>query len=97
MKWIDLAILSLAAFRLSLLVSKEDGPYWIFQKLRRIPPPKSSTRQGLSCQWCTSMWAALLIVLLFLVWNNIWTMGFLYVLAVSGAAICWNQAFTKGG
>lgn len=92
----DLLILSLATFRLSLLVSKEDGPYWVFQKLRRIPPPKSSTREGLNCQWCVSVHAATLILSMFLFWNNFWTMAFIYMLAISGAAICVNQQFTKG-
>lgn len=96
MTWLELLILSLATFRLSLLFSKESGPARIFRKLRHLPPPKSSAREGLSCQWCMAVWSSAFVLALFLLWNNFWTMAFLYMLAVSGAAICWNQAFTKG-
>lgn len=57
----------LATYRLSLLVSKEDGPYWIFSKIRRLPPAKSSTREGLSCPLCTSVYASALVASFF-VW-----------------------------
>lgn len=46
----------LATYRLSLMVSKESGPMRVFRKLRNIPPPKSSAREGLSCPLCTSVW-----------------------------------------
>lgn len=92
---LQFVIYSLAAFRLSLLVSKEDGPYWVFARLRKLPPAKSSTREGINCIWCVSVWAAALIVTAEHFWGNQWTAIGTYILAVSGAAICWNQAFTK--
>lgn len=88
---------TLAVHRLSLLVSKEDGPAFIFRKLRKAPPKKSSIDDGLSCQWCMSVHASALVCLWF------WWQGMLpgsqwplYWLAMSSAAICINQAFTKG-
>lgn len=98
MTFLDLLIYSLACFRLSLLVSKEDGPYWLFAKLRRLPPPKSSARQGINCIYCVSMYAAGLVVTCYLfrgrfAWVEPW---FIWPLAVSAAAVCLNQSFTKG-
>lgn len=51
----------LATFRLALLISSESGPAFIFRKLRRLPPPKSSAKEGLSCIWCLSIWFAAMI------------------------------------
>lgn len=94
---IILILAILATYRISLLFSKESGPAKIFQKLRRVPPPKSSAREGLSCQWCMSIYSSALVTA-FLWWRGavetadtplVW-------LAVSAGAIVVNQAFTKG-
>lgn len=82
----------LATFRLALLVSSEDGPAFIFRKLRRLPPPKSATREGLSCPWCVSVWASALVTGYF--WWLDWIAGRewpVWWLAISAVAIGWNQ------
>lgn len=89
---------ALAVYRLSLMVSKEDGPAWLFYKLRRLPPPKSSAREGLACQWCVSVYAAALVCGL-LFWAGLRNPAPLWIilwLALSAAAVVINQAFTKG-
>ncbi len=62
---LHLIILSLATWRLSILLSAEDGPYKIFNKLRiRIGihyiGERVNTRTELaelfSCTWCLSIW-----------------------------------------
>lgn len=50
---------ALAVYRLSLLISKEDGPAWIFRKLRRAVPAHSSAKKGITCQLCVSVWMAI--------------------------------------
>lgn len=87
---------SLATYRLALMVSKEDGPAWIFRKLRNAPPRKSSIRQGIRCEWCVSIWASALVTA-FLLWLGAlpasqWP---LWWLGMSAAAILLNQKFTK--
>ena len=92
--WFTFFIASLATYRLSLLVSKEDGPAWIFRKLRNVPPKKSSAREGVRCEWCVSVYASALVT--WFTYPHVtlyWAI--LYWLALSAAAICWNQAFTK--
>lgn len=89
---------SLTAFRLSLLFSKESGPARIFAKLRKLPPAHSSAREGLSCQWCMSVYSSAVVCLGFwagdlrlhwAIWITLW-------LSISTGAICINQTFTKG-
>ena len=98
MRFFYLLVGGLAAFRLSLLVSKEDGPAYIFRKLRRLPPPESSVKEGLSCEWCMSIWAGALVSG-YLCWIDVvpGTEWPLYWLATSAIAILCNQQWTRGG
>lgn len=97
MDWFTFTVAAFATHRLALLVSKEDGPAFIFRKLRRLPPPKSSAKEGLACPWCVSVWMSAAVT------TFLWWRGFvpgidwaLYWLAISSAAIAINQTFTKG-
>lgn len=96
MNWFALILGGLVTFRLALLVSKESGPMFIFRKLRKLPPPKSSTKEGLSCQWCLSLWFAALVS------GYEWWLEMipakelpLYCLGMSSLAIFANQTFTR--
>lgn len=87
----------LATYRLSLLFSKESGPARIFQKLRRVPPPRSSAREGLSCQWCMSIYSSAVVTAFLCVKGVVHPLDSPLVwLAVSAGAIVVNQAFTRG-
>ena len=96
MSGIYLLLGGLAAFRLSLLISKEDGPAYLFRKLRRLPPEGSATKEGLSCEWCMSIWAgALVSAYLWIIQaipGNEWP---LYWLATSAIAVICNQQWTR--
>jgi hypothetical protein len=83
-------------YRLALLVSKESGPAFVFRKLRRLSPPKSSAKEGLSCQWCMSVWLASLVTGYewWLEWIPVKEMP-LYWLGMSSLAIFANQQWTK--
>lgn len=89
---------SFATHRLALMVTKEDGPAWVFRKLRNVPPKKSSAHAGIRCIWCGSVWASAVMCInlgastLTMAWNE-WI---IFWLAVSSGAIVINQAFTKG-
>jgi hypothetical protein len=100
----EFIVCALAVFRLSLLLSKEDGPMWVFRKLRRSVPAKSSAKEGISCPWCVSIWFANLVVL-YLCAKTFWLSeakwfiiagdSFLLMLALSAGAIIINQQWTK--
>lgn len=97
MNWFILALGSLATFRLSLLLSKEDGPAYIFRKIRKLPPAKSSAKEGLSCIYCVSVWFSALVT--WYLWHISMIPGNLtpmYWLAMSSLAIFANQTWTRG-
>jgi len=86
----------LAAFRLSLLITKEDGPAYIFRRLRKRPAENSSAKEGLACEWCISIWTGALVA------GYLWVIGIfpgaespLYWLALSAIAIICNQQWTR--
>jgi len=96
MTWFYFILGCLATFRLALLLTREDGPAWIFRKLRNLPSKKSSAHEGIRCLWCASVWMSAPVTAFF------WYRGMiepietpLYWLAFSAGAICFNQAFTK--
>lgn len=95
MNWFYFALGCLATFRLSLLISKEDGPAYIFRKIRKSPPKDSSFRDGLSCFLCVSVYmsAAVTVVM--------WWLGlipikesWLYGLSFSTVAILLHMKHT---
>jgi hypothetical protein len=67
--------LSLAAWRLASLVANEDGPWYIFKRLRQraeywCKKYKFCRELGLyelfSCEWCNSIWIGTLLTLLYI-------------------------------
>lgn len=96
MKFLYLLLGGLATFRLSLLLTKEDGPSYIFRKIRELPAKNSSAKEGLSCEWCMSIWMSALVTTYF--WLSAIIPGIewpLYWLAMSAIAIICNQQWTK--
>lgn len=95
--WFILLLGGLVTYRLALMFSEESGPGRIFQKLRLAAPPKSATREGLSCLHCESVWwAAPVTAYACWVLEEIepWQTP-LYWLAFSGIAIVIHHAFTE--
>lgn len=99
MKWFQFMLGALATYRLSILISKESGPGFIFRKLRRAPDSKKhpSVKEGLSCPFCVSIWfsAATTGYYIWMDWIT-WHEAPLYWLSFSAVAVVLNQAFTKG-
>jgi hypothetical protein len=96
MKFFYLLLGGLATYRLSLMISKEDGPAYIFRKIRKLPTEESSAKAGLTCPWCMSIWTAALVALYFwlikIIPGNEWP---LYWLGMSAIAIICNQQWTR--
>jgi len=96
MKFLYLLLGGLATFRLSLLVTKEDGPGYIFRKIRKAPSKNSSAKEGLSCQWCMSIWMSALVATYYwrldIIPGTEWP---LYWLAMSALGIICNQQWIK--
>lgn len=95
-EWMMFILGGLATYRLALLFSLESGPGRIFAKLRRVPPVKSSAREGLSCLHCSSVWFAAPVTGYF-VWRGKieWPDSPLYWLSFSALAIVLHHTFTE--
>lgn len=97
MNWFLFLIGSLATYRLALMVSEEDGPAYMFRKLRNVPPRKSSAHEGIRCIWCSSVWFSAITTTFFWWRGEIAGVDWvLYWLAFAGASVVLNQQFTKG-
>lgn len=84
-------VLSLAVWRLTHLLNKEDGPFDIVFHLRKAAG--AGFLGGLlDCFYCTSVWVALPFGL----WEgNIWRQKLLLWIALSGAACLLERATEK--
>lgn len=66
----EFILIGLATWRLSFMLVGEDGPFWIFRRLREatgithdedghiLMVPERTLPTLLSCVWCTSVWVA---------------------------------------
>lgn len=102
MNTLRLILAALTVFRLSLMISSEAGPAWIFCKLRRLPSPKSSAREGISCPLCVSVWMAAPVALWLYCFESLPPLAqecgdlFMLWMSLSAVAICVHMTFTKG-
>jgi hypothetical protein len=92
MNWFIFLISALATYRLSLMLSSEEGPLAIFARLRRKVPPKTNPGRGIRCSFCWSVWIAA-VVTLYLLWLGTITKEIspVYWFAISGASILVHQ------
>jgi hypothetical protein len=97
MNWLRFTLLALACYRLAEMGSSEEGPAAIFARLRRKVPAKTNPGRGIRCVLCWSVWvaAALTGYVLWLGWCSVDEAPVLWF-AVSGAAILFHLAFSKG-
>lgn len=94
--WLILLISALATYRLSLMLSSEEGPLAIFARIRRKVPPKTNPGRGIRCFICWSVWIAAAVTL-YLLWLGMITKEILplYWFAVSGAAVLVHEICSR--
>jgi hypothetical protein len=94
--WFILVLAILATFRLATMIALEKGPGFIFRKARKVPPPKSATREGLSCPLCVGTHIALLVTIaLVFLGHTDWYHAPLWWFAISGGAVACHFQWTK--
>ncbi len=91
MNWTGFFLSTLAIWRISHLLSQEDGPFELVYKLRK------SVGQGflgslLDCFYCLSVWVALPFAFYL---SHDWLNGFMVWMALSGAACLLFKATDK--
>lgn len=93
---VDFVVLSLATWRLTSLVVKEDGPWDFLARLRHgvgVRYNENSTAFGLNvvgaavaCMWCASVWVGAAVCILYLL-SRTTTLILCLPLALSAAAL----------
>lgn len=81
---------ALAVYRLSRMISDEEGPFAVFTWLRGLATPGTWVAHGVECIMCVSVWVALPIAL-YVDWS--WTAPLTW-LALSGVTVIirkWEQ------
>ncbi len=81
---------SLAVYRLSRMLTDEEGPFMVFTKLRGLAPTENWIGRGLECILCMSVWVAFIAALYI---DLTWTLPLTW-LALSGVTVIlrkWEQ------
>lgn len=90
-----LIITSLAVYRLSRMLTDEEGPWSVFTRLRGLAAPDTWLGRGLECVMCVSVWVALpvtvLIVLLGYTDVRLWPLTWLALSSVTVIIRKWEQ------
>lgn len=90
MEPLTFALSALAVYRLSRMISDEEGPFEAFTKLRGLAPTTNWIGRGLECIMCVSVWVALPAALYI---DPTWTLPLTW-LALSGVTVVirkWEQ------
>jgi hypothetical protein len=83
MQPLTVILASLAVYRLSRMLTDEEGPFSMFVKLRNLAKPETWIGRGLACIICMSVWIALPVAL-WIDWTGDWWLTWL---ALSGVAV----------
>ncbi len=79
-----LVIVTLAVYRVSVLIAQDEGPFSVLEIARSHIDPNQSTwlGRGVRCVGCVSFWVALVAILILDVPDGVWAW-----LAVAGGAL----------
>lgn len=84
------ALSSLAVYRLSRMITDEEGPFALFTKLRELAKPDTWLGRGLECIMCVSVWVALPVAL-WIDWSLRWWLTWLALSGVTVLIRKWEQ------
>jgi len=91
--WLILLLGSLATFRVSHVMTKERGPFAVFERIRK-KLPRGEAKEWVTCIWCFSLTASAMICLL--LWAGglrlTWDYWVLYWLSFSSVSLLVNKA-----
>jgi len=84
------ALAALAVYRLSRMITDEEGPFAVFTALRGLFPPTNWIGRGMECIMCVSVWIALPVAL-WVDWPGDWWLTWLALSAVTTIIRKWEQ------
>jgi hypothetical protein len=106
MSLVELLVLSLAGWRITSLVSREDGPWYILGKIRGFlgvrydeysqPYGLNVISRGLVCMWCSSVWVGVGLTVLYLIAPDI-VIFFCLPFALSSVVIAIEKVVLQHG
>ena len=82
------ALAALAVYRISRMITDEEGPFMVFSRLRGLAQPDTWIGRGLECIICVSVWVALPIALWF---GGDWLLTWPALSAVTTIIRKWEQ------
>ncbi len=82
------ALAALAVYRISRMITDEEGPFMVFSKLRGIAQPTTWIGRGLECIMCVSVWVALPVAYYL---GGDWPLTWLALSAVTVIIRKWEQ------
>ncbi len=89
------ALAALAVYRLSRMITDEEGPFAVFTKLRGFYPPVDWVGRGLECIMCVSVWVAFLATIMVTVLGYadawLWPLTWLALSAATVLIRKWEQ------
>jgi uncharacterized protein DUF1360 len=88
MTWLLFVAASCAVYRAGRMIAEEDGPGFVFKKLRDAHTnDKRALDVGLRCFYCVSVWAALAatVFLCLVTWVDLWLWP-IWWFGIAGAA-----------
>jgi hypothetical protein len=88
----DVVLAALAAWRLTFLLTQEDGPWDVIARVRHLAGDSMPGR-ALQCFYCTSLWVAAPLAVMIVGWQ---LRAVLVWLALSGAACLLHRATDRG-
>jgi len=90
MQPLTVLLASLAVYRLSRMLTDEEGPFMVFTALRGIAKTDTWIGRGLECIMCMSVWVALPIAL-WIDWSWDWWLTWLALSGVTVLLRKWEQ------
>ncbi len=96
LNWLELSLLILATYRLSRLISIDDGPFDLMFKFRVILGgydldengiPSSWIGRGIQCVHCVGFWIALLITIAYTSIYHYW----IFLAIAGGQSFLWSM------
>ena len=93
---VAVVVLGLATWRLASMLATEEGPWSIFERLRRrigirrgdegVPYAESELAKGLMCVWCNSVWIGAAMTIFYVLLGDV-VMYLTMPLALSAVAV----------
>lgn len=94
MSWVVLLLVAAGVYRVSRMLTQEDGPFDAFSRVRAWMGQGSWVGRGVHCYMCVSFWlAGLAAVLLVLSGRAAWADLWLVWPGIAGAAVVIYQGF----